>query len=312
MANNTQQVGPIRDLGGLSEAVCIHTRKIYDSCLDKDCIEDLRVYLTADSQEALERATTVKARSAELLHAYIDVEPVSFNKGFYTVDVTYYYRIVVDLLVGLIRPFTAYGLAVFSKRAMLYGGEGSAKIFSSKAVTDGFDPQNAMRRNQPEAVVEAVDPLILSARTVDVCDCCRCDCDVVELPEAVGSCFDSDLVFSSEGKQLYVTLGQFSIIRLERDSQLLIPSFDDCIPQKECSATGSATEETPCEMFEQIEFPVDDFFPPQNSTRTCGCGSAVAGTSICNAVAGTTTGNSSNGNSSNGSNSNSSRCGCRS
>jgi hypothetical protein len=103
-----------------------------------------------------------------------------------------------------------------------------------------------------------------------------------------------------------VTLGQFSIIRLERDSQLLIPSFNDCIPQKECSATGSATEETPCEMFDQIAFPVDDFFPPQNSTRTCGCGSAVGGTSTCNAVAGTTTGNSSNGNGSNGN-----RCGCR-
>ena len=28
------------------EAVCIHTKKIYDSCRDKDCIEDLRVYPT--------------------------------------------------------------------------------------------------------------------------------------------------------------------------------------------------------------------------------------------------------------------------
>ena len=29
----------------------------------------------------------MKAGSAELLYAYIDVEPVSFNRGFYTVDV---------------------------------------------------------------------------------------------------------------------------------------------------------------------------------------------------------------------------------
>ncbi len=26
------------------EAVCIHTKKIFDSCRDKDCIEDLRFY----------------------------------------------------------------------------------------------------------------------------------------------------------------------------------------------------------------------------------------------------------------------------
>lgn len=28
--------GPVSDLSGIREAVCIHTRKIYDSCRDKD------------------------------------------------------------------------------------------------------------------------------------------------------------------------------------------------------------------------------------------------------------------------------------
>ena len=36
--------GPVEDACGVREAVCIHTRKIYDSCRDKDCIEDLRFY----------------------------------------------------------------------------------------------------------------------------------------------------------------------------------------------------------------------------------------------------------------------------
>ena len=30
--------GPVTDCSGIREAVCIHTRKIYDSCRDKDCI----------------------------------------------------------------------------------------------------------------------------------------------------------------------------------------------------------------------------------------------------------------------------------
>ena len=34
----------------LREAMSIHTRKITDSCRDKDCIEDLRVYLTKGSR----------------------------------------------------------------------------------------------------------------------------------------------------------------------------------------------------------------------------------------------------------------------
>ena len=53
----------------LREALSIHTRKITDSCRDKDCIEDLRVYLTRGSQALLDTATGAKVRCAELLLA---------------------------------------------------------------------------------------------------------------------------------------------------------------------------------------------------------------------------------------------------
>lgn len=43
------------------EAVCVHTDKISDSCLAKDCIEDLQVYLTVPSQQALDCAVSAKA-----------------------------------------------------------------------------------------------------------------------------------------------------------------------------------------------------------------------------------------------------------
>lgn len=58
----------------LQEALAIHTRKITDSCRDKDCIEDLRVHLTKSSQCILDSASSVRVRCAELLYAYIDVE----------------------------------------------------------------------------------------------------------------------------------------------------------------------------------------------------------------------------------------------
>ena len=65
----------------LREAVSIHTRKVTDSCRDKDCIEDLRVYLTRESQALLDASAGAKARCAELVYAYIDVEPVAFNRN---------------------------------------------------------------------------------------------------------------------------------------------------------------------------------------------------------------------------------------
>ncbi len=148
--------GPITDTAGIREAVCIHTRKIFDSCRDKDCVEDLRFYPTASSQAVIDRALSLKAGRAELLYAYIDVEPMGFNRGFYTVDVRYFYRVTADAFVGASRPVSVCGLAVFDKRAILFGSEGSAKVFSSKMAAHDLDSQDLMGTNLPTAVVEAV------------------------------------------------------------------------------------------------------------------------------------------------------------
>lgn len=86
------QAGKTCDLRGIREAVCVHTGKITDSCLAKDCIEDLRVYLTVDSQQTLDCAASAKARYVELLFTQVQVEPVPYSSGYFTVDVTFYYR----------------------------------------------------------------------------------------------------------------------------------------------------------------------------------------------------------------------------
>ena len=86
--------------GDLRQAMSIHTRKITDSCRDKDCIEDLRVYLTAGSQAILDTCASARVRSAELLYTYIDVEPVAFDRHHYCIDITCYYRVLADAVIG--------------------------------------------------------------------------------------------------------------------------------------------------------------------------------------------------------------------
>ena len=264
--------GPVGETACIREAVCIHTKKIFDSCRDKDCVEDLRFYPTQQSQGIIERAISVKSGNAELLYVYIDVEPVSFNRGYYTVDVRYFYRVTAHAFVGAARPVEISGLCVFDKRVILYGSEGSAKIFSSKFVNDGLDQQKMSKCNLPVAVVEAVDPIVLNTKLVDICECRACDCELAEVPQAVCACFGSELCFGGEGKRVYVTLGQFSMIRLERDTQLLIPAYDYCVPDKKCSCdTGG--EEDPCEVFRRVNFPMNEFFPPNWKRSDCsGCG----------------------------------------
>lgn len=264
--------GPIEDMRGVREAVCIHTRKIYDSCRDKDCIEDLRFYPQCRCADVINRAMSVKGGSAKLLHVYVDVEPVSFHRGFYTVDMRFFYHVTLQAYLSSPIPVTVEGLCVFDKRVILYGSEGAARIFSSQTRIDGPDIQMMQKNNLPIAVVEAVDPIVLDARIVDRCD--RRDCELCEIPDFISGCFGDGLSSGDDGRQVYITLGQFSIVRLERDTQLLIPMIDYCMPRKDCSGTGGLSPaEDPCSIFRNIEFPEGEFFPPNavRGANSCGC-----------------------------------------
>ena len=149
----------------LQHAMSIHTRKITDSCRDKDCIEDLRVYLTTGSQAQLDCAANARVRCAELLYTYIDVEPVAFDRNHYCIDVTFYYRILADAVVGTSRPAALYGLAVFTKRAVLCGEDSCAHIYRSDTRMGALDGQSILSANRPTAVVEVTDTNSQTAKT---------------------------------------------------------------------------------------------------------------------------------------------------
>lgn len=252
----------------LQQALSIHTRKITDSCRDKDCIEDLRVYLTVGSQAILNKAVSAKVRCADLISTYIDVEPVAFDRNHYCVDVTFYYRVLADAVVGTCRPAALSGLAVFSKRAVLCGEDSRAHIFTSDTRISEPDEPSGYSTNRPTAVVEVLDPMVLSSKVKDVCECR--ENTVVQIPKAICKMFDEELALGQENRRLQVTLGQFSIIRLERDAQLVVPILSYSIPTKECcDAPGCA--EDPCEMFSRIPFPEEQFVP-KGCDRVCNCG----------------------------------------
>ena len=61
----------------------------------------------------------------------------------------------------------------------------------------------------------------------------------------------------------------FSIVRLERDVQLIVPMVNYAIPDKECCENPGCSED-PCEMFSRIPFP-EARFAPRNCDREGGC-----------------------------------------
>ena len=249
--------GSAGNSASIRKAVCVNTRKIFDSCKDKDCVEDLRVFPTVCCQPYIDNALSIRPKSAELLYVAVNVEPISFNRGYYTVDCTYFYRVTGETFpVGEL----CTGLAVFDNRVMLFGSEGSVKTFSSACPlpVSGTD-------DMPIAEVNSVDPIALYMKLVDSECLIPTDLEQRSIPAFIASAFREPLLLTDTPRRWFATIGQFSIIRLERDTQLTIPAYDYCMPQKECPGTS---EDDPCTLFSRIRFPVEEFFPPDS---LCNC-----------------------------------------
>jgi hypothetical protein len=262
---------------GCRETACIQTDKIYDSCKDKECLENLRVYFCGKDQCLIDRAINVKCRKSEILWVYTDVEPVPFKRGFYTVDIKFFFEITLDVFTNVGPPVSVKGLATYDKKVVLFGSEGNAKIYSSEFKEGKIDPQLMKSNNLPRSIVEVVEPICLNAKVVDATDCCcscECECDFASIPSSIQELFNNELLPDGEQRRVYVTIGLFSIIKLVRKVQLLIPVIDFCIPDKECV---SSTDADPCDLFEKLSFPVDEFYPPlvgsfkDDDDFGCGC-----------------------------------------
>lgn len=208
----------------------------------------------------------IKCNIYVYLVSFTDIEAVPFNRGFYSIDLRYFFKITLKVFTGVGKPTEVEGLATFSKKVILFGSDGNAKIFSSKYKQNAFDPQQWRKTNLPYAVVEVVEPIVLGEKLVDVRQntcCCDDDLDIASVPESVSRVFDDPIVIGGEAKRAFVSIGIFSIIKLERRVQLLIPSYDYCVPKKQCVG---ATEDDPCDLFDRIEFPMDEFYPPEKCT----------------------------------------------
>lgn len=77
------------------------------------------------------------------------------------------------------------------------------------------------------------------------CCCCDDEFDPASVPDSVCRIFEDPFIVGGEAKRAFVSLGVFSIIKLERRVQLLIPSYDYCVPQKECVSATAPTPHRP-------------------------------------------------------------------
>lgn len=266
--------------GASRDTVCIEANRVLDSCRDRDCYENIQVFLTNYGNEIIERTGNIRVKHSCVAWSNITVDPIAFNKGFYSVNIRLYIRITFEacLAPGRVQEFD--GIAVLDKKVVLYGGESNLNVFKSNG-TKGFcdEPMElcCTEGNVPTAIVEVVDPIILNARIIEKrhdhhCVCC-CSCG--DIPEHVTRTVNGQLC--DEGNRyLVVSIGVFSVVRIVRPGQYLIQATEYTVPDKECL---SHSEENPCEIFKCMEFPIDEFTmgagptlrPMNHNDKGCGC-----------------------------------------
>ena len=247
------------------DTCCIEADRIYDSCRDRDCFENVRVSLSDYGNEIISRTGNIRAKDAFIAWTYIGLDRVRFNRGFYTVNIRYYIKIRFEACIGSNKPQEFDGVAAVDKKVVLFGGEKNVNIFRSDPEECSFCKHPEARDcsfRVPTAVVEATDPIILDSKVFDKVNlpvncCCCCN----DIPEKVIDQLESPirLDYNDCERFLTVSLGIFSIIRLIRPTQLLINATEYCIPDKECV---SPREEDPCAIFNNMAFPTCEFCPP--------------------------------------------------
>lgn len=225
-------------------------------CTDKDCLSDLQVFFTDRTQPVIDNALSAKVKDVEIITVYLDVEPVPFNKGFYSVDVTFFFKVTVAAYTSpVIPPAVVNGVAAFSKKVILYGSDGSVRVYTSTDTRDLSDYGNS---NMPKASISVVEPMVLDSKLVEYCPGRSLDCGIT-LPGTICNCFDGDFATCQPKKVVLVSIGLFTIVQLERNVQMMIPVYDYAVPDRE----STNTTDDPCEVFKKIKFPVNQFFPPK-------------------------------------------------
>lgn len=244
------------------KSTCINVDKIYDSARDKDCIEDIRVFVDQNGQSAIDHATSLRCKCADVIWANIAVSDVAFNRGYYAVDIRFYFRLCFEATIPYAPSQDFCGIAVYDKQVIMFGSEGNVSIFTSDFCNHpmpGAAPVS-YSTNLPKVVLEVATPICLAVKLVDrSCRCGVCCCSPEQIPESVCNCCGICPCEEHGLKCLYASLGLFSMLRMQRPVSLLISAADYCIPDKNSNVLS---ETDPCSVFNSMSFPTCEFYPP--------------------------------------------------
>jgi len=237
---------------------CIIALKVYDSCRQQDCLTDdelgparaaedvtigdevIREGEVIDPPDNAAAVTIDRVKVKKVI--IVDKDPNPFRRGFWDIDLKFVfeYRLTFREADGSpIRPTNIRANSIFNKKVTLFGSEGSditlsTDLFCERGRTNTIDSEPFILV-EAKAMALAAELKFQRRRNITAED-------LAPTPNRVN-----------------VTIGLFTIIKLFRIVNLSVESRGFCIPD-ECHEVSPLH---PCDFFEDLDFPMDIFAPPQ-------------------------------------------------
>lgn len=257
-----QEVAGVADHRRIKEE-CIIALKVYDSCRQQDCLtpEEIGPARAAEcirlcdelinEGDVIDPPSNAAAVTIERLKVkkviVVEKEPNPFKNGFWDIDLKYVFEYRLTFreadgsVIGSIKANS-----IFNKRVTLFGSVGSDLVIA----TDLF------KHHCDSTTLDAEPFVLVEAKAVALAAELR-----YQKRRNIGP---TD--FSPEPNEVLVTIGLFTIIKLFRIVNLTVQSRGFCIPP-ECEEISPLN---PCEFFDNLDFPMDIFAPPQRPEFVAG------------------------------------------
>ncbi|MCL2592185.1 MAG: hypothetical protein FWD82_02350 [Defluviitaleaceae bacterium] len=230
----------------------IIAHKLYDVCRSQDCLTPCEIGLPRTIHGGIvvppEKAASVSIDDLVVKNIMIvSKTPSCFKKGYWDIDLKYIfeYNLIFRAVDGTILE-EIIANSIYNTKLCLFGSE-SCDLF----VTSDMYPFKDMNYTAPFVQVEA-KAIALSAELKF--DCC-CEGPIEPSKPVI----------------VEVTIGLFSIVKLFRIVDLSVESRGFTIP-KECQEIPSVD---PCDFFDNLDFPMDIFAPPQKPEFLAGISSNI-------------------------------------
>ncbi len=254
---------------------CIIALKVYDSCRQQHCLDMAEIGLARASESGTFCGTGYDA--GEL------IIPPTLATGVFTKDVKVKQVNVLSKTESQFkRGFWDIELAYIIEYTLVFKGTGGSEICEVPAQST-FIKSVSLFGSEATNTTISTDFSFINTSSFDI------DTDPFVYVESKAVGLKAQLFFSrccpneqpdnADGVRVYI--GLFTIIKLYRIVNLSVKSTGFCIPE-ECENSDS-TE--PCEFFNNLDFPLDFFAPPQKPEFTAG---------ISNNIPNNTNGNNSN------------------